>query len=255
MSSYYEYVANGDKDKEVSKQSWEVAVQDQDTVIGDAMCHAAQIIYDCAWHINECIQKNTQADIDLKELQKAERALCYMEGVDFGLAMDDKSMLWYMTELERCLASIEMSRDNGFQTPIYIPETKPCDLFGYDEVHCRNNPVTFLRIDMKTPTQETIERLKKDLAEDKHFRYLFERGILNPFDFPGAPLPEPKPEEEAPEEVDKEAGDDSQGVLNLRNLFRQNKINKDQYIGGLATLVATGLISKAEFTRLKNAAN
>lgn len=46
--------------------------------------------------------------------------------------------------------------------------------------------------------------------------------------------------------------DDSQSVLNLRNLFRGGKINKNQYIGGLATLVATGLISKSDFTRLKS---
>ena len=49
--------------------------------------------------------------------------------------------------------------------------------------------------------------------------------------------------------------DDSPSVLNLRNLFRQNKIDKSQYVGGLATLVATGLITKSEFTRLKAAAN
>ena len=49
--------------------------------------------------------------------------------------------------------------------------------------------------------------------------------------------------------------DDSSSVLALRNLFRQSRINKEQYIGGLATLVATGLISKSEFTRLKSAAN
>lgn len=53
----------------------------------------------------------------------------------------------------------------------------------------------------------------------------------------------------------KQANDDSSSVLALRNLFRQNKIDQSQYIGGLATLVATGLISKSEFTRLKSAAN
>ena len=53
----------------------------------------------------------------------------------------------------------------------------------------------------------------------------------------------------------KKTEDDSSSVLALRNLFRQSKINKEQYIGGLATLVATGLISKSEFTRLKSAAN
>lgn len=56
----------------------------------------------------------------------------------------------------------------------------------------------------------------------------------------------------SPENIEVE--DDSVGVLNLRNLYRQNKIDKGQYIGGLATLVATGLITKSEFTRLKAAA-
>ena len=53
----------------------------------------------------------------------------------------------------------------------------------------------------------------------------------------------------------KDVKDDSPSVQSLRNLFRQNRIDKSQYIGGLATLVATGLISKSEFTRLKTAAN
>ena len=57
------------------------------------------------------------------------------------------------------------------------------------------------------------------------------------------------------ESDEHEVKDDSQSVLNLRNLFRQNKIDKNQYVGGLATLVATGLISRSEFTRLKAAAN
>lgn len=56
-------------------------------------------------------------------------------------------------------------------------------------------------------------------------------------------------------EEEKTTKDDSSSVLALRNLFRQSKIDKSQYIGGLATLVATGLISKSEFTRLKAAAN
>lgn len=53
------------------------------------------------------------------------------------------------------------------------------------------------------------------------------------------------------ESKDIEAHDDSPSVLGIRNLFRQGKIDKDQFIGGLATLVATGLITKSEFTRLK----
>ena len=59
-------------------------------------------------------------------------------------------------------------------------------------------------------------------------------------------------EEDKPKSTD--VADDCPSVLNLRNLYRQSKINKSQYIGGLATLVATGLISKSEFTRLKTSA-
>lgn len=46
--------------------------------------------------------------------------------------------------------------------------------------------------------------------------------------------------------------DDTAQVLALRNLYRQARINRGQYEGGLATLVAAGVISKSEFTRLKN---
>ena len=252
MSNFYNFQANGDKDVEENPQPQESVVQDQDTVIGDAMCHASQKIYDVAYDIATCINEDNQAAIPIDRLQEAERAFCYMEGVVFGLAMDDKSMKWYMTELARCLASIEQSKENGFQTQIYLPPVKPWDLFGYDELHCRNNPVTFLRIDLKRPNKEYVEAMKKELVEDPDYKYLFEKGILNPFDFPGAPLPEVVEKKEV-DVADKKVADDSSSVLNLRNLLRQNKIDKSQYIGGLATLVATGLISKSEFTRLKSA--
>lgn len=222
---------------------------DQDTVIGDAMCHASQIIYDCAFDIANCINDNMQGAININKLREAEKALCYMEGVVFGLAMDDKLELWYMTELERCMASIEMSKDNGFQTQIYLPQP-PWDVLGFDELDCRKNPVTFLHIDLKRfPSEKFVEMRKKDLSEDKHFKYLFEKGILDPLKFPDAHI---SPKVEMPEESeDKTVGDDSPSVLRLRNLFRQSKIDKSQFISGIATLVATGLITKSDFTRLK----
>ena len=259
MTNFYEYIANGDKDLENKTSKPESVVQDQDTVIGDAMCHASQIIYDCAYNIANCINENNQSAIDIQELQKAERALCYMEGVVFGLAMDDKRELWYMTELNRCMASIEMSRENGFQSQIYLPQP-PWDVLEFDELHCRNNPVTFLRIDLsRTPRKEYVDMRKEEFAKDPHYRYLFEKGILDPLKFPEAHVTPkvsvPDADEPAPAEDEKNTEDDSQSVLNLRNLYRQSKINKGQYIGGLATLVATGLISKSEFSRLKAAAN
>jgi len=230
----------------------EKSVFDQDTVIGDAMCHASQKIYDCAYDIANCINENLQEAIDIKKLHEAEKALCYMEGIVFGLAMDDKLELWYMTELERCMASIEMSKDNGFQTQIYLPQP-PWEVLQFDELHCRNNPVTFLHIDLsKFPNKEYIEMRKKELVKDKNFRYLFEKGILDPLKFPGCPV-SPKVEvEEAVDECSKPTTDDSPSVLSLRNLFRGGRINKSQYVSGLATLVATGLITKSDFTRLKS---
>ena len=203
--------------------------QDQDTVIGDAMCHASQIIYDCATYIAACINENNQAAIDIGEIQKAEKAFCYMEGVEFGLAMDDKAMLWYMTELARCMASIEMSRENGFQTQVYLPPVKPCDLFGYDEVHCRNNPVTFLRIDLKKcPTKEYVEMRKKELAKDKNFKYLFEKGILDPLRFPGAPamkLMEEDPDADDAEVVIMDEGVERKNPKSMK--ARALKMGKD----------------------------
>lgn len=47
--------------------------------------------------------------------------------------------------------------------------------------------------------------------------------------------------------------DDLPSVTNLRNLFRNGKINKSQYVGSLATMLAAGLISKSQFTRLREA--
>ena len=96
MSSYFEYLANGGADVEVSPQPQATVAMDQDTVIGDAMCHASQKIYDCAVEVAACINENNQGAIPLDKIKEAELALCYMEGVDFGLAMDDKSMRWYM---------------------------------------------------------------------------------------------------------------------------------------------------------------
>ena len=255
MSNFFEYQAAGNKVAE-NPQPRETVAQDQDTVIGDAMCYASQMIYDVARDIATCINEDNQAAIPMERLREAERALCYMEGVVFGLAMDDKAMKWYMTELARCIASIEQSKENGFQTQIYVPSVKPCDLFGFDEVHCRNTPVTFLRIGLKRPNEEYVKAMTEDLAKDPNSKYLFEKGILDPFKFPGAPLPPPvdaSEDQEAPKE--KVAEDDSPTVTNLRNLFRAGRIDKAQYVGSLATLYATGLINNGQFIRLKKAAN
>jgi hypothetical protein len=261
MSNFYNFQANGDKDVEENPQPQETVVQDQDSVIGDAMCEAAHLIYTVAQTIANCINEDNQAAIPIDKLREAERAFCYMEGVVFGLAMDRPEEKWYMTELAKCLATIEQSKENGFQTQIYLPPVKPWDLLGYDEMKLRLSPdsMCFLRIRFRRPSEEYVKACKEELVKDPSCKYLFEKGILDPFDFPGAPLPEVVEPEVVEEKVvdvaDKKVADDSSSVLNLRNLLRQNKIDKSQYIGGLATLVATGLISKSEFTRLKAAAS
>ena len=60
MSNFFEYQANGDKDVEKNPQPQETVVQDQDTVIGDAMCEASQLFYDAANQIARCISENNQ---------------------------------------------------------------------------------------------------------------------------------------------------------------------------------------------------
>lgn len=46
--------------------------------------------------------------------------------------------------------------------------------------------------------------------------------------------------------------DSSSEVNRLRHLLRTRRIGKEAFAGGIATLLATGIISKSEFTRLNN---
>ena len=262
------------------KQDESKAVFDQDTVIGDAMCEASQLFYEAANQIARCISENAQCCIDNSLLRKAELALAYMQGVDFGLAMDDKVQKWYLTEMEKSMASILNSQALAYQPQIYVPPA-PGPIMGFDEIRT-SGKYTFLDclFNNRAPSKNYVNSVKQDILKDKGLKYLFKKGILDPHDFDGvyevypelakveAPIPA---EDKAPksdggkklpieaiialkEDADeKEAEDDNSSVLNLRNLFRGGKIDKSQFIGGLATLVATGLISKAEFTRLKSA--
>lgn len=239
-------------------------VQDQDTVIGDAMCEAAQLFYDSANQIARCIAENAQCCIDNDLLHKAELALAYMQGVDFGLAMDDAVQKWYLGEMEKSMASIKNSQALAFQNQIYVPP-RPSELMGFNEFKARD--ATFLGClrQGRMPNKEYLKSLKDDILKDDNLKYLFEKGLLDPTEFEGVyekwpELAEVKESEDPPKDVEapeepKKTEDDSSSVLALRNLFRQSKIDKEQYIGGLATLVATGLISKSEFTRLKAAAH
>lgn len=270
MSNFFEYQANGDKDVEKNPQPQESVVQDQDTVIGDAMVETSQLFYEVATDIANCINENCQETIDCEKIRQAAIALAYMEGVDFGLAMDDKIEKWYLLEMKKSMATILASQRNAFQTQIYVP-VAPWEVMNYDQFACVGKTGFIHALSNRQPQQKRIEEAKKEIMDDKFLKKqlqrLAEEEYTELFDvFPE--LDRPPPTEAPPlviesvelpaseilkrvENKDKSAEDDSSGVLNLRNLYRQNKIDKSQYIGGLATLVATGLISKSEFTRLK----
>lgn len=265
--------------QENTEQKQEKATMDQDTVIGDAMCEASQLFYEAANQIARCISENAQNCIDNALLRKAELALAYMQGVSFGLAMDDKVQKWYLTEMEKSMASILNSQALAYQPQIYVPP-QPGPIMGFDEIRT-SGKYTFLDclFNNRQPNEQYIKSVKQDIVKDSGLKYLFEKGLLDPAEFEGvfekypdlAEVEEAPPsptEDKAPsieddksippsgilqmrEEEEKSTEDDNASVLNLRNLFRGGKINKSQYVGGLATLVATGLISKSEFTRLK----
>ena len=270
MSAKSELVENLDK-----------IVLDQDTVISDAMCEASQLFYETANQIARCINENAQCCIDNAMLRRAELALAYMQGVSFGLAMDDAVQKWYLTEMEKSMASILNSQALAYQNQIYVPPA-PGPIMGFDEMRCSGH-WTFLHClyNNRPPKAEYEKSVKEDIVKDKRLKYLFEKGLLDPNKFEGVfekypdlaeGSEEPMPaEDKAPksdtnghippegilqmrEEDEKSAEDDNVSVLNLRNLLRQGRIDKSQYIGGLATLVATGLITKSDFTRLKASA-
>lgn len=137
--------------------------QDQDTVIGDAMCHAAQILYDVANQIARCISDNAQYAINLKDLHKAELALAYMQGVKFGLAMDDKRDKTYLAYMERSMASIRRSKEHGFQLQIDVPPN-PSEFLKYDENHCRAMGDMFLHsLYDAPPSNEHIKNLEEEM--------------------------------------------------------------------------------------------
>ena len=265
--------------QENTEQKTEKVALDQDTVIGDAMCEASQLFYEAANQIAMCISENAQNCIDNALLRKAELALAYMQGVSFGLAMDDKVQKWYLTEMEKSMASILNSQALSYQPQIYVPPP-PGPIMGFDEIRT-SGKYTFLHclFNNRQPNERYIKGVKQDIVKDSGLKYLFEKGLLDPAEFEGVfekypdlakveEAPESPTEDKAPnieddkaippsgilqmrEEEEKSTEDDNASVLNLRNLFRGGKINKSQYVGGLATLVATGLISKSEFTRLK----
>lgn len=346
--------------------------QDQDTVIGDALCHAAQIVYDVANQIARCIADNAQYAIDLNGIRKAELAVAYMQGVDFGLAMDVKRDKTYLAYMEKCIASIRKSREAGFQFQVWVPP-RPADFIGYDENHCRAHSELFLHaLSDCPPSEKHIKELEDEMYKsegkdpgrlvpdqnDPSGRTLVMADLKDaPADSaaedaaPGGKKSSPKKvcqkqrkeAEDPPDKKvelskcffaattdlhvdvdrlvidyhggerpywairfslpafredgtgrhevvqrianlmrydgyeatghtvrdmfrsseiivetgikkggDKPVEDSVQEVNRLRELYRSKRINRDAYQGGIATLLATGIIGKAEFTRLNN---
>ena len=267
--------------QEINGKANDKVVLDQDTVIGDAMCEAAQLFFEAANQIARCISENAQNCIDNALLRKAELALAYMQGVSFGLAMDDAVQKWYLTEMEKSMASILNSQALAYQPQIYVPP-RPGPIMGFDDIRCSGH-TTFLHClhNGTPPRKDYVEAMKDEIVKDDRLKFLFEKGLLKPEKFKGvyekypdlaeAPVVEgPLPvEDKAPkvetdntippsgilqmrEEEEKSAEDDSESATKLRNLLRQGRIDKSHYLGALATLVATGLISKGEFSRLKS---
>ena len=245
-SGFFAYLTNG---SEFPNETFgqEQVVQDQDTVIGDAMVEAAQLFYNAASDIATCINENCQEAIDLNKVRRAALALAYMQGVDVGLALDNKIQRWYLLEMQKSMATILESRNAGFQTQIYVP-IAPWMVMDYDPIKCAGRTTFLSPLSMRQPEKKGIERAKKEIMDDEslkqHLQKMAEEKYPALFDvFPE--LERPLAKEEKP------ASDDSPSVTKLRNLYRQNKIDKGQYIGSLATLLATGLIDKPQFTRLK----
>ena len=46
------------------------------------------------------------------------------------------------------------------------------------------------------------------------------------------------------------AEDDIQDVTRLKNLYRANRIDKNQYVGGIASLYSAGILTSSQFNRL-----
>lgn len=267
MGSFFTRFLDKKARKEASNQQEEKVVQDQDTVVSDMICEAAMLLYDVANHLSVCISKCEQCQIDVAKLNDARLAMAFLKGLQCGLAIDNIICKWYMTEMEKCMVSINESQGTAFHTAIYIPPP-PWEILNFNEseVRCKSFMIN-QHLQANPPCKDYVDRLKKELVESEDCSWLFKNGILKIDDFPGAyNLGErieiedkqlPSVLLEVLEESEDEAmvEDASANALGLRNLFRQGKIGKDQYIAGLATLVAAGAITKSEFTGLKASAN
>lgn len=354
LPNFLDYQIGKSQSPSVENSSAAIAL-DQDTAITDAMCHVAQIFFDTANDISRNIGLNSQYLIDIQRLHRAELALAYVQGIDFGLVLDDTRSKLYLCYMEESMETIKMSMMNGFQTQIKVPPV-PSIFFGYDEtkIKMRVEPVHFIRpliegkkaylderikmlreelinpIDkveikvlapaadesiksQKKPTPKVLvekkqieERkmlsddadekviLSKDIQEiakectcdlkslslkkicsisSNHWAVVFALNdvpdddvVIKAHSFSkgledrGYKVPtyglfhkgskseliyyvqKPKiPVKDAPQEVNK-----------LRELYRTKRIGRESYQGGIASLLACGIINKSEFTRLSN---
>jgi hypothetical protein len=267
MGSFFTRFLDKKARKEASNQQEEKVVQDQDTVVSDMICEAAMFLYDVANHLSVCISKCEQSQIDVAKLNEARLAMAFLKGLQCGLAIDNIICKWYMTEMDKCMVSINESQATAFHAAIYIPPP-PWDIlnFNKDEVRCKSFMI-YQYLQVKTPCKADVDRVKKELVENEECSWLFKNGILKIDDFPGAynlggriegekkMLSSVLLDELEKSEDEANVEDASANALGLRNLYRQGKIGKEQYIASLATLVAAGVITKSDFTGLKAAVN
>lgn len=214
-------------------------VLDQDTVIGDAMIEAAQLVYEVALEVAWHIAENAQYAIDMEKIKEAELAWAFMDGADFGLAVDEKVCEWLLLEMQKCIVSIRKSKDTGFQEQIFVPHN-PARVLGIDENMARR--CTFLSCFTKIPpSQEMLTEAYKKLPEDVKKKV----EAADAAQAKGTPIEGEK---------DVAAADEIPAVTSLRNQMRLGRIDKSQYLGGLGALLAAGAITKSQMASLKNIA-
>lgn len=214
-------------------------VLDQDTVIGDAMCEAAQLVYEVALEVARHIAENAQYAIDIEKIKEAELAWAFMDGSDFGLAVDEEVCEWLLLEMQKCIVSIRKSKDTGFQEQIFVPHN-PARVLGFDENKARR--CTFLSCFTKIPpSQEMLAEAYEKLPE----------YVKKKVEAADAAQVKDMP---ISEEVEVEASDEVPAVTSLRNQMRLGRIDASQYLGGLGALLAAGVITKAQLASLKNIA-
>ena len=156
-SNFFEFLANG-VEGSVDASVQDKVVQDQDMVVSDAMVETADLFYKMASGLQNEIDNHRQEYIDLGKIRRAQQALAFMEGVSFGLALDDKICKWYLLEMRKSMSTIIESWDNAFKFQIYVPPS-PSHIFGYDDIKV-DGKYYLLPLDWGRPYEKSIEEAK-----------------------------------------------------------------------------------------------